>query len=195
VCSCSGTPTTKCSNHLLKNPLLNQKVDARCTCLTGLATIPGRERFRGWRIRATKPVTGARETGRKTKPIIATASEDITGGYTTGTHYDQMARQHHPRGPLRVWLGMLRLESDEAWKHKAHPRKATGVNSISALSLYPMFDIVWDVMPDWMHIIKNLVLPHFIKVVKGERKLKPPVYDQVPHAGSATTAEIAAVLQ
>jgi hypothetical protein len=86
-------------------------------------------------------------------------------------------------------------EADEAWKHKAHPRKATGVNSISALSLYPMFDIVWDVMPDWMHIIKNLVLPHFIKVVKGERKLKPPVYDQVPHAGSTTTAEIAAVLQ
>jgi hypothetical protein len=82
-----------------------------------------------------------------------------------------------------------------AWADKAHHRRATGVNAISALSLLPLFDIVWDVMPDWMHIIKNLVLPHFIKVVKGERKLKPPVYDQVPHAGSATTAEIAAVLQ
>jgi hypothetical protein len=86
-------------------------------------------------------------------------------------------------------------ECDMDWKDKDHPRKATGVNAVSALSLYPMFDIVWDVMPDWMHIIKNLILPHLIKVVKGDRMLKPPVYNQVPAAGSATTAKIAAVPQ
>jgi hypothetical protein len=86
-------------------------------------------------------------------------------------------------------------DCDMAWKDNEHPRKATGVNAVSALSLYPMFDIVWDFMPDWMHIIKNLILPHFIKVVKGDRMLKPPAYKQVPVAGSATTAKIAAVLQ
>ena len=74
--------------------------------------------------------------------------------------------------------------------------RASGVNSISALSLYPMFDIVWDVLPGWMHIIKNLVLPHFIKVVKGERKLKIPVYKAVPDKeDGATQAEINAIVR
>jgi len=59
-----------------------------------------------------------------------------------------------------------------------------------------MFDIVWDVLPDWMHIIKNLVLPHFIKVVKGERKLKMPVYKRVPDQDNgATLAEINAIVR
>ena len=75
------------------------------------------------------------------------------------------------------------------WKHRNHPRRGTGVNSICALSLYPLFDIVWDVMPDWMHIIKNLVLPHFIKVVKGKRRLKPPRYKKVPVQGDGATRE------
>ena len=69
------------------------------------------------------------------------------------------------------------------------------MNSPSALSSYPKFDIVWDVMPDWMHIIKNLVLPHFLKVVKGKRKLKVPAYKAVPGSSEATRAEIASVLR
>jgi hypothetical protein len=87
-------------------------------------------------------------------------------------------------------------DSDLPWDDKEHPRRASGVNGISALSLYPMFDIVWDIMPDWMHIIKNLVLPHFIKVVKGKRKLKMPAYKKVPdEANGATRAEIDAIVR
>jgi hypothetical protein len=58
-----------------------------------------------------------------------------------------------------------------------------------------MFDIVWDVLPDWMHIIKNLMLPHFIKVVKGDRRLKPPNYTKIPASNDATAAQIAAVIR
>ena len=83
------------------------------------------------------------------------------------------------------------VDSDLPWDDSTHPRAASGVNGPSALSLLPMFNIVWDVMPDWMHIIKNLMLGHFIKVIKGDRKLKPLHYS-FP-ADGATPAEIAAV--
>ena len=83
------------------------------------------------------------------------------------------------------------FESDVPWDDHTHPRRASGVNGTSALSLLPMFNIVWDIMPDWMHIIKNLMLGHFLKVVKGDRKLKHPHYS-VPDS-DATPAEIAAV--
>jgi hypothetical protein len=76
------------------------------------------------------------------------------------------------------------------WNDKDHPRRATGVNGVSALSLLPLFNIVWDVMPDWMHIIKNLMLPHFLKVVKGKRKLKQPQWFTTP--ANATPAQAAA---
>ena len=58
-----------------------------------------------------------------------------------------------------------------------------------------MFDIVWDILPDWMHIIKNMMLQHFIKVVKGKRNLKVPIYKKVPAPGSASGPEIAAVIR
>jgi hypothetical protein len=83
------------------------------------------------------------------------------------------------------------FESDLAWDDDDHPRKASGVNGTCALSLLPMFNIIWDIMPDWMHIIKNLMLPHFIKVVKGKRKLMHPHYRATP--ADSTRAERAEV--
>ena len=83
--------------------------------------------------------------------------------------------------------GQAAEDSDLLYKDKAHPRKQSGVNCTSALSLLPMFNIVWDVLPDWMHIMKNLVLPHFLKVVKGKRKLTQPSYKKVPAENGAAT--------
>ena len=88
--------------------------------------------------------------------------------------------------------GQTSFESDVPWEDKTHPRRASGVNATCALSLLPMFNIVWDIMPDWMHVIKNLMLGHFLKVVKGDRTLKHPHYYAVPDS-DATPAEIAAV--
>jgi hypothetical protein len=81
------------------------------------------------------------------------------------------------------------VDSDLNYGHTRHPRKASGVNTTSALSLLPMFNIVWDVLPDWMHIIKNLMLPHFIKVVKGKRKLKMPEYITLPADDADDTSQ------
>ena len=81
-------------------------------------------------------------------------------------------------------------DSDLLWKDENHPRRASGVNGVSALSLLPLFNIIWDVLPDWMHIIKNLMLPHFLKVVKGKRKLKQPQW--VTTKANATPEQAAA---
>ncbi len=83
--------------------------------------------------------------------------------------------------------GQAAEDSDLPLKDPKHPRKRSGVNCTSALSLLPMFNIVWDVLPDWMHIMKNLILPHFLKVVKGKRKLTRPIYKQVPAENGAAT--------
>lgn len=81
--------------------------------------------------------------------------------------------------------------SDADWTSEGHPRRASGVNGVSALSFIPLFNIIWDVMPDWMHIIKNLILNHFIKVAKGKRRLTMPKYKRA--AVDATPAQVAAV--
>ena len=76
-----------------------------------------------------------------------------------------------------------------AWIDQNHPRRASGVNGVSALSLVPMFNIIWDVMPDWMHIMKNLILPHFLKVVKGKRRLKQPQWVTTPRNATPEQAQ------
>jgi hypothetical protein len=97
--------------------------------------------------------------------------------------------------PYRTPASVLRAaeesrESDISWGEQRHPRKVSGVNGISALSLLPLFNIVWDVMPDWMHIVKNLILAHFIKLVKGKRKLLRPEPFPVPQGADVTRADI-----
>ncbi len=87
----------------------------------------------------------------------------------------------HARTPANIArAGKESEDSDCAYTDADHPRKESGVNHTSALSLLPMFNIVWDVTPDWMHIMKNLIMPHFLKVVKGKRKLTQPDYIKLP---------------
>jgi hypothetical protein len=100
------------------------------------------------------------------------------------------------RTPASIARDALRSSASDAnWTSEEHPRKTSGVNSVSALSLVPLFNIVLDIMPDWMHIIKNLILPHFIKLVKGHRRLKSAGYKTVPSGPNATPEHIAAVLR
>ena len=163
-----------------------------------MATILGREKLRGWHIRDPGPVTGAKADKGKTKRTIGTALEGTTGGSTRRTRCDLTAklRLAHAPGPASVYReAQISDACDLAWDDDDHPRKQSGVNGISALSLLPMFDIVWDVLPDWMHIIKNLILPHFIKLVKGKRDLIVPQYKTVPAPGSASTLEINAAVR
>ena len=48
-------------------------------------------------------------------------------------------------------------------------RKKTGIDTFCCLSLLNLFSIVWDFMPDMMHIIKGLFQSHLIPMLKGER--------------------------
>jgi hypothetical protein len=51
----------------------------------------------------------------------------------------------------------------------AHPRKSTGVNETSALAFLFLFNLIWDVCPDMMHIIKNFFDKLTFKVFSGAR--------------------------
>jgi hypothetical protein len=55
-----------------------------------------------------------------------------------------------------------------------HPKHSTGINGWCPLGELPMFDLVWDICPDMMHIIKNLFERFFGSLLRGERIPKPP---------------------
>jgi hypothetical protein len=57
---------------------------------------------------------------------------------------------------------------------KKELQNTTGINGFCVLSLTPMFDMIKDIMLDWMHVIKNIWEEHLLKVFKGEMKPKPP---------------------
>jgi hypothetical protein len=64
--------------------------------------------------------------------------------------------------------------SDMKWDHKQHPRRATGVDGHCPLAKVPLFDMVWDVCMDFMHIVKVLIFGHLLPLLKGLRGLSPP---------------------
>lgn len=51
----------------------------------------------------------------------------------------------------------------------AHPRLASGINGSCALSFLYLFDLIWDICPDMMHIIKNFFEKLTFKVFNGSR--------------------------
>jgi hypothetical protein len=60
------------------------------------------------------------------------------------------------------------------WKHKQHPRRDTGVDGPCPLAKVPLFDLVWDVCMDFMHLVKVLIAGHLIPLLKSQRGLSPP---------------------
>lgn len=52
---------------------------------------------------------------------------------------------------------------------KYQPYKTTGVKEVSPLHFLPLFDIVWDVMPDMMHIVPDLFKGHIVPMLRGQR--------------------------
>jgi hypothetical protein len=73
-----------------------------------------------------------------------------------------------------IAAGVAAGASELEWDDRAHPRKATGVDGECPLSKIPLFDMVWDVCMDFMHIVKVLVSGHLLPLLKGKRKLKDP---------------------
>jgi hypothetical protein len=52
-----------------------------------------------------------------------------------------------------------------------HPRFRTGVHKMCPLALLPFWDMVWDFMPDWMHITKGYFHGHMLPLMKGNRPI------------------------
>ena len=55
-----------------------------------------------------------------------------------------------------------------------HPRHDSGINRWSPLTILQLFNIILDVCPDMMHIIKCLLGGHWIPLLKGERVIARP---------------------
>ena len=80
--------------------------------------------------------------------------------------------EHRPPPATRTHAGYIddgtRNESWRGTKADA-PYKTTGVKHLSELAKLPLFDMVWDVLPDMMHIINGIWKSHVIALIKGER--------------------------
>jgi hypothetical protein len=72
----------------------------------------------------------------------------------------------------------------------AHPKGTTGINRSCPLSHLHLFNIVWDICPDMMHIVKNFFEKISFKLFSGARV---PEWDAsknvVPAKGAANYAE------
>jgi hypothetical protein len=55
-----------------------------------------------------------------------------------------------------------------------HPRHDSGVNRWCPLTILQLFNIIQDVCPDMMHIVKCLLGGHWIPLLKGERDIAAP---------------------
>ena len=69
-------------------------------------------------------------------------------------------------------------EASEAFEggfgHKDHPRWQSHVCFVCPLAYLPMWDMVWDFMADFMHILEGYLTRHMIPMFKGERYPKKP---------------------
>jgi hypothetical protein len=70
-----------------------------------------------------------------------------------------------------------------------HPKKLHGVAGWCPLETLPFFDLVWDVCPDFMHILKNLFERYFGTLLDGERIPKDSKHHKAPRKGDAEFAK------
>lgn len=61
--------------------------------------------------------------------------------------------------------------ANEKWTgtKKDAPWKASGVQKLSPLAYLPLFDLVWDILMDLMHIVSGFWKRHIFPAFKGKR--------------------------
>ena len=62
-------------------------------------------------------------------------------------------------------------KDNEAWEgpKKDQPYKKTGVKELSPLCYLPLFCLIWDILPDLMHIISGIWKRHIMAILRGKR--------------------------
>ena len=74
--------------------------------------------------------------------------------------------------PARTHAGFVAdAKANEAWQgaKKDCPYKTTGVKELSPLCYLPLFCLIWDILPDLMHIIAGIWKRHIMEILKGKR--------------------------
>ena len=77
---------------------------------------------------------------------------------------------------------------NEKWSGAASaaPWKTTGVKRLSPLCALPMWDIVWDITPDMMHLNDNVFGAHIMATLSGKRHpIKPKPKQSMTSAANA----------
>ena len=82
-------------------------------------------------------------------------------------------------------------EASEAFEggfeHPDHPRFTSAVCYICPLAFLPLWDMVWDFMGDFMHILEGYIKSHMMEVLKGNRyPAAPQLISEVTHPGRDT---------
>jgi hypothetical protein len=67
----------------------------------------------------------------------------------------------------------LAVLNGDAYK-KDSPYKLSGVKELCPLSFCPLFNVVWDMCPDMMHIIPAIMKGHIVPLLKGMRTPAQP---------------------
>jgi hypothetical protein len=106
--------------------------------------------------------------------------DDPARSYGSGLHDDGTgftSEEHRePPEPRTHEESMCQgKQAEDYWgADKNNPRHQTGIKGWCPLGELPMFDIIWDICPDMMHIIKNLFERFFGSLLEGLRVPKPP---------------------
>jgi hypothetical protein len=77
-----------------------------------------------------------------------------------------------PQPRHRTHAGIVRdaeAQRDHAGLKKDAPYKTTGVKECSPLRFVHLFDLVWDILPDMMHIVPVIWKGHIFKMFRGLR--------------------------
>jgi hypothetical protein len=91
-----------------------------------------------------------------------------------GGNATESKRAAELRGPpeMRTHDGIVAAgiaERDHCGNKKDAPYKTTGVKELSPFRFLPYFDLVWDIMPDLMHIVPVIWKGHIFKMFRGKR--------------------------
>ena len=67
------------------------------------------------------------------------------------------------------WINDARRQLNWTGYKKDAPYKDTGIKDLSPLAFLPLFNMVWDVLADMMHIMLNVWAKHLFPMLRGHR--------------------------
>lgn len=95
--------------------------------------------------------------------------DDAWREYTPGLFPDAEREPAPPPRTHEQFVDDANAEEGHNGYKKDAPYKTTGVKLLSMLAYLPLFNLIWDICPDLMHIITGIWKRHIIALLKGTR--------------------------